>query len=54
MHSGSCCVRGLAEIVERSEDEVVVIDTAPTGHTLLLLDSTQSYNKEIQRSEEMF
>ena len=28
----------------------MVIDTAPTGHTLLLLDSTQSYNKEIARS----
>jgi len=43
--------RAFAEIVESREDEVVVIDTAPTGHTLLLLDSTQSYNKEIQRSE---
>jgi arsenite/tail-anchored protein-transporting ATPase len=43
--------RAFAEIVERSENEVVVIDTAPTGHTLLLLDSTQSYNKEIQRSQ---
>ncbi|WP_069999725.1 arsenical pump-driving ATPase [Cellulosilyticum sp. I15G10I2] len=42
--------RAFAEIVERSEDEVVVIDTAPTGHTLLLLDSTQSYHKEIERS----
>lgn len=42
--------RAFAEIVERSENEVVVIDTAPTGHTLLLLDSTQSYNKEIERS----
>ncbi|WP_032121089.1 arsenical pump-driving ATPase [Clostridium amazonitimonense] len=42
--------RAFAEIVERSEHEVVVIDTAPTGHTLLLLDSTQSYHKEIQRS----
>lgn len=28
--------RAFAEIVERSENEVVVIDTAPTGHTLLL------------------
>jgi arsenite-transporting ATPase len=43
--------RAFAEIVEKSEEEVVVIDTAPTGHTLLLLDSTQSYNREIQRSQ---
>lgn len=43
--------RAFAEIVERSENEVVVIDTAPTGHTLLLLDSTESYNREIQRSQ---
>ena len=43
--------RAFAEIVERSKDEVVVIDTAPTGHTLLLLESTQSYNKEISRTQ---
>ena len=43
--------RAFAEVVERSENEVVVIDTAPTGHTLLLLDSTESYHREIQRSE---
>lgn len=43
--------RAFAEIVARSENEVVVIDTAPTGHTLLLLDSTQSYHKEIARSQ---
>ncbi|SFB37393.1 arsenical pump-driving ATPase [Clostridium frigidicarnis] len=43
--------RAFAEIVEKSENEVVVIDTAPTGHTLLLLDSTESYHKEIQRSQ---
>ena len=43
--------RAFAEIVERSQNEVVVIDTAPTGHTLLLLDATQSYHKEIQRSQ---
>lgn len=43
--------RAFAEIVDKSENEVVVIDTAPTGHTLLLLDSTQSYHKEIERSQ---
>ena len=43
--------RAFAEIVEKAEDEVVVIDTAPTGHTLLLLDSTQSYHKEVRRTQ---
>lgn len=42
--------RAFADIVEKAEDQIVVIDTAPTGHTLLLLDSTQSYNQEIKRS----
>lgn len=42
--------RAFAEVVERAEKEVVVIDTAPTGHTLLLLDATQSYHKEVQRT----
>lgn len=44
--------RAFAEIVDGAdEDEIVVIDTAPTGHTLLLLDATQSYHKEIQKSQ---
>jgi arsenite-transporting ATPase len=43
--------RAFAEVVEKAEDQIVVIDTAPTGHTLLLLESTQSYNKEISRSQ---
>lgn len=43
--------RAFAQIVEKAEDRIVVIDTAPTGHTLLLLDSTQSYNKEIKRTQ---
>jgi len=43
--------RAFAEIVEKSEEEIVVIDTAPTGHTLLLLDSTQNYNREIKSSQ---
>ena len=43
--------RAFAEIVEKAENEVVIIDTAPTGHTLLLLDSTQSYHREVQRTK---
>lgn len=43
--------RAFADIVEKAEQETVVIDTAPTGHTLLLLESTQSYNKEIRRTK---
>lgn len=42
--------RAFAEVVAKSENEIVVIDTAPTGHTLLLLDAAQSYSKEIARS----
>lgn len=42
--------RAFAEVVARAKDEIVVIDTAPTGHTLLLLDATQSYHREIERS----
>lgn len=43
--------RAFAEIVDKAQNEVVIIDTAPTGHTLLLLDSTQSYHKEVQRTK---
>ncbi|MCA1023734.1 arsenical pump-driving ATPase [Halobacillus litoralis] len=41
--------RAFADVVD-SEEEIVVIDTAPTGHTLLLLDSSEAYHKEMSRS----
>ena len=43
--------RAFSDVVDRADDEIVVIDTAPTGHTLLLLDSTESYNTEIEKNQ---
>ena len=43
--------KAFAEIVDKAETEIDVIDTAPTGHTLLLLDATQSYHKEVERTQ---
>ncbi len=41
--------RAFADTVARGEDGFVVIDTAPTGHTLLLLDAAESYHREVLR-----
>jgi anion-transporting ArsA/GET3 family ATPase len=38
-----------AREVTRGTDRFVVLDTAPTGHTLLLLDASEAYNRELQR-----
>jgi arsenite-transporting ATPase len=42
--------RAFAKIVAQGSDRFVVIDTAPTGHTLLLLDASESYHREVSRS----
>jgi arsenite-transporting ATPase len=39
--------RAFAETVAQGEDRFVIIDTAPTGHTLLLLDAAESYHREV-------
>lgn len=39
-----------AKTVARGENEFVVLDTAPTGHTLLLLDAAESYHREVSRT----
>jgi arsenite-transporting ATPase len=41
--------RAFAREVGRGTDGFVVLDTAPTGHTLLLLDASEAYNRELQR-----
>lgn len=43
--------RAFAKIVAEAADSIVVLDTAPTGHTLLLLDATEAYNKEVSRNQ---
>ncbi len=42
--------RAFARAVDAAQDAIVVLDTAPTGHTLLLLDAAQSYHREVERS----
>jgi arsenite-transporting ATPase len=41
--------RAFAETVAQGADRFVVIDTAPTGHTLLLLDAAETYHREVLR-----
>jgi arsenite/tail-anchored protein-transporting ATPase len=42
--------QAFAHTVAKGEKGFVVLDTAPTGHTLLLLDATQSYHREVAKS----
>jgi arsenite-transporting ATPase len=42
--------RAFARVVDEGEQGFVVIDTAPTGHTLLLLDAAESYHREVLRT----
>ena len=35
--------------VNKARDQFVIMDTAPTGHTLLLMDATGSYHRDITR-----
>lgn len=42
--------RAFARVVDEAAETVVVIDTAPTGHTLLLLDAAEAYHREVLRT----
>lgn len=39
-----------AHEVAKGEEQFVVLDTAPTGHTLLLLDATEAYHREVLKN----
>jgi arsenite-transporting ATPase len=41
--------RAFARTVALAADRFVVLDTAPTGHTLLMLDTTRAYHREVGR-----
>jgi arsenite-transporting ATPase len=41
--------RAFAREVGQGADRFVVLDTAPTGHTLLLLDASEAYQRELER-----
>jgi len=42
--------RAFARTVAAAESGFVVLDTAPTGHTLLLLDAAERYHREVART----
>jgi arsenite/tail-anchored protein-transporting ATPase len=42
--------RAFAQKVSQGAHEFVVLDTAPTGHTLLLLDAAEAYHREVSRT----
>jgi arsenite-transporting ATPase len=43
--------RAFARTVDEGTDQFVVLDTAPTGHTILLLDAAESYHREVLRTQ---
>jgi arsenite-transporting ATPase len=42
--------RAFARVVAHAADRFVILDTAPTGHTLLLIDSSEAYHREVSRN----
>src|SRR5581483_10199460 len=42
--------RAFARVVDEGNQGFVVIDTAPTGHTLLLLDAAEAYHRDVARN----
>jgi len=43
--------RAFARTVDAGGEGFVVLDTAPTGHTILLLDAAEAYHREVLRTQ---
>ena len=43
--------RAFARTVDQGKNGFVVLDTAPTGHTILLLDAAEAYHREVMRTQ---
>ncbi len=41
--------QAFSRVIKEADDHFVIMDTAPTGHTLLLLDATGAYHREMVR-----
>lgn len=41
--------QAFSKVIREAQRKFVVVDTAPTGHTLLLLDATGSYHRDVMR-----
>lgn len=44
--------QAFSEVIKQADKKFVIMDTAPTGHTLLLLDATGAYHKEVSRQDQ--
>ncbi|WP_216610866.1 arsenical pump-driving ATPase [Vibrio mediterranei] len=44
--------QAFSEVIKQADKKFVIMDTAPTGHTLLLLDATGAYHKEMTRQNQ--
>ncbi len=42
--------QALSRVMWESKETFVIVDTAPTGHTLLLLDATGAYHRDVVRN----
>jgi arsenite/tail-anchored protein-transporting ATPase len=43
--------RAFSRTVDQGKDRFVILDTAPTGHTVLLLDAAEAYHREVMRTQ---